>query len=493
MAHVSIIGTGNMGQAIAGVVTKGGNTVELFGQADGDPPVTGDIVVLAVPYPAVADVLAKRADAACRQGRRRHHQPAELRDLRLADRPRRRLGRRRDRCRAARSRVLKAFNTNFAATLASGTVGALPTTVLIAGDDADAKAPLAGIVTAGGLRAIDAGALPGPASSRRSASCRSPSPPARRCPGRAASASRPDRSPLLNLFNLVRRERVGLRKVVCVGAENSVTPCDQWMHVYEAAEASCRCPCLAAGARCATLPDLGCARRGRCRRSSIRRGRAGRVGRRPEQNAEHSGCGCRSGLLPAPRDGLRCGNGPVLYALSRPCRAVAAQVSPVRHTEPDLARLQRRADHHGPRAARAARARRRTGAASRTARGASPRGGAELQQGAANEPEVDPAHDIGLVARELVERAVVQPDRRPVGGELRLEADVVQHAHDPFQRRSRLARPPRLDELGPEPLPSRHRRGLRLVRRPEVGREDGREEVVVALLRVGPVDGGVDV
>jgi 8-hydroxy-5-deazaflavin:NADPH oxidoreductase len=57
------------------------------------------------------------------------------------------------------SRVLKAFNTTFAGTLAAGTVGPLPTTVLIAGDDADAKALLAGIVTAGGLRAVDAGSL----------------------------------------------------------------------------------------------------------------------------------------------------------------------------------------------------------------------------------------------------------------------------------------------------------------------------------------------
>jgi predicted dinucleotide-binding enzyme len=58
-----------------------------------------------------------------------------------------------------RSRVLKAFNTTFAGTLVSGVVGPLPTTVLIAGDDADAKALLAGIVTAGGLRAVDAGSL----------------------------------------------------------------------------------------------------------------------------------------------------------------------------------------------------------------------------------------------------------------------------------------------------------------------------------------------
>ena len=57
------------------------------------------------------------------------------------------------------SRVLKAFNTTFAGTLASGSVGPNTTTVLIAGDDADAKSTLAGIIASGGLKAIDAGAL----------------------------------------------------------------------------------------------------------------------------------------------------------------------------------------------------------------------------------------------------------------------------------------------------------------------------------------------
>ena len=33
------------------------------------------------------------------------------------------------------------------------------TTVLIAGDDADAKSQLAGVITSGGLKAIDAGSL----------------------------------------------------------------------------------------------------------------------------------------------------------------------------------------------------------------------------------------------------------------------------------------------------------------------------------------------
>jgi predicted dinucleotide-binding enzyme len=57
------------------------------------------------------------------------------------------------------SRVLKAFNTNFAATLAATTIGELPTTVLIAGDDTDAKALLADVVTVAGLHTTDAGSL----------------------------------------------------------------------------------------------------------------------------------------------------------------------------------------------------------------------------------------------------------------------------------------------------------------------------------------------
>jgi hypothetical protein len=62
MSHVSIIGGGNAGRAIATIVTKGGNTVEVLNNNDADKPVTGDVVFLAVPYPAVADVLQHRGD-----------------------------------------------------------------------------------------------------------------------------------------------------------------------------------------------------------------------------------------------------------------------------------------------------------------------------------------------------------------------------------------------------------------------------------------------
>ena len=55
--------------------------------------------------------------------------------------------------------MLKAFNTTFAATLASKKIGTADTTVLIAGDDESAKTTLASLITAGGLQAIDAGSL----------------------------------------------------------------------------------------------------------------------------------------------------------------------------------------------------------------------------------------------------------------------------------------------------------------------------------------------
>ena len=57
------------------------------------------------------------------------------------------------------AKVLKAFNTNLAATLASKSVGDRTTTIIIAGDDADAKSELTALLTAGGVHAVDAGPL----------------------------------------------------------------------------------------------------------------------------------------------------------------------------------------------------------------------------------------------------------------------------------------------------------------------------------------------
>jgi NADPH-dependent F420 reductase len=159
MTHVSIIGTGNMGQAIAGVVGKSGNTVELLGRSDADNPVAGDIVVLAVPYPAVADVLAKQGDSLAGKIVVDITNPLDFETFDSLTVPADSSATATIADALPQSRVVKAFNTTFAGTLAAGKVGPLTTTVLVAGDDADAKSTLMGIVTAGGLNAIDAGPL----------------------------------------------------------------------------------------------------------------------------------------------------------------------------------------------------------------------------------------------------------------------------------------------------------------------------------------------
>ena len=196
MSHVSIIGGRHMVQAIATIVTKGGNTVEVFNSNDADKPVTGDVVFLAVPYPAVADVLAQRGGQLAGKvvvGITKNPLNFETFDSLVVPA---------DTSVAAesasslpQSRVLNAFNTNFAATLASGTVGEPPTTVPIAGDDTDAKSVLADIVARAGCAPSTPVHWPTPASWKLSASCRSPSPPPRSWHGPAGSPSSPDGMP----------------------------------------------------------------------------------------------------------------------------------------------------------------------------------------------------------------------------------------------------------------------------------------------------------
>jgi NADPH-dependent F420 reductase len=159
MTHVSIVGTGNMGQAIASVAGKGGHTVELIGEDDAGTPITGDIVVLAVPYPALPAVISERGASLAGKIVVDITNPLNFETFDALTVPS-------DSSAAAEvatalpeSRVLKAFNTTFAGTLAAGEIGDLTTTVLIAGDDADAKSTLAGIITSGGLKAVDAGSL----------------------------------------------------------------------------------------------------------------------------------------------------------------------------------------------------------------------------------------------------------------------------------------------------------------------------------------------
>ncbi|MCV2394505.1 NAD(P)-binding domain-containing protein [Actinotalea sp. M2MS4P-6] len=158
MTHVSIIGTGNMGGALDAVLTRGGVAHTLVAKGAALPADT-DIVVLAVPYGAVADVLATYGDALTGKVVVDLTNPVDFETFDSLVVPA-------DSSAAAEiaaalpgASVLKAFNTTFAGALAGGTVLENPTTVLVAGDDADAKALLADAVSAGGLTVVDAGSL----------------------------------------------------------------------------------------------------------------------------------------------------------------------------------------------------------------------------------------------------------------------------------------------------------------------------------------------
>lgn len=159
MAAITIFGKGNMGQAIGDVFQQGGNQVSFIDS--GDPVENlGDIVVLAVPYNAALSIA--KANQAALAGKvvvditnplnfdtwdelvvpADSSAAAQIAAL-LPD-----------------SKVVKAFNTTFAATLQSRKVGdQAQTTVMAAGDDDDAKQALAAALTNSGVAVVDAGAL----------------------------------------------------------------------------------------------------------------------------------------------------------------------------------------------------------------------------------------------------------------------------------------------------------------------------------------------
>ncbi|MET0855053.1 MAG: NADPH-dependent F420 reductase [Microterricola sp.] len=159
MTTVSIIGNGNMGTAIGDIVAAGGNTVEFIGR-DADAAITGDIVVLAVGYPAVADIIAAHGEKLAGKVVVDITNPLNFETFDSLVVPADGSAASVIAGKLPDSTVLKAFNTNFAATLASKSVGgAAPTTVLIAGDDSDAKALLASVLGAAGVDAVDAGSM----------------------------------------------------------------------------------------------------------------------------------------------------------------------------------------------------------------------------------------------------------------------------------------------------------------------------------------------
>ena len=159
MARFSIIGTGSMANAIGGLLAEGGNDVAYVPRDQVGAAVLGDVVVLAVPYSAVDGVLASLGDALAGKVVVDITNPVNMETFDSLLVPAGSSAAAQIQAMLPSSTVLKAFNTTFASTLTTKRVGDQATTVLIAGDDAAAKAALAAAVEAGGVHALDAGSL----------------------------------------------------------------------------------------------------------------------------------------------------------------------------------------------------------------------------------------------------------------------------------------------------------------------------------------------
>lgn len=181
--NVTIIGAGNMGRGIGTRAAAGGHSVTFV---DTNPEVAqktaeevksvakngsavstasigdvklGDLVVLAVAYGTNVDLAKQLGSKLAGKVVVDIANPLNSTFDGLATAPDSSSAEDVAKVVAPGVKVVKAFNTTYAGTLVSGQVEGKPLDVFIAGDDADAKAKAALLVTDGGMRAIDAGPL----------------------------------------------------------------------------------------------------------------------------------------------------------------------------------------------------------------------------------------------------------------------------------------------------------------------------------------------
>src|SRR5450631_677045 len=178
MSTISIIGSGGMAAAIGGLAAKAGHTVEVMSRdaakaralakqigaggttgTFGAAP-AGDIVILAVPYAAVLDVVKQYGEELAGKLLVDITNPIKS-DFTGFLTPEDSFGAQEiAKATPANADIVKAFNTQFSHVLAAGPVEGHPLDVFIAGDDAQAKARVSAFIESLGLRPMDTGALP---------------------------------------------------------------------------------------------------------------------------------------------------------------------------------------------------------------------------------------------------------------------------------------------------------------------------------------------
>src|SRR6202453_5139070 len=177
MSTISIIGSGGMAAAIGGLAAKAGHTVEVMSRdaakaralaeqvgggattgTFGAAP-AGDIVILAVPYSAVLDVVKQYGEELAGKLLVDITNPVDP-DYTSFVTPSDSFGAQEiAKVAPADADIVKAFNTQFSHVLAAGPVEGHPLDVFIAGDDAQAKARVSAFLESLGLRPMDTGPL----------------------------------------------------------------------------------------------------------------------------------------------------------------------------------------------------------------------------------------------------------------------------------------------------------------------------------------------
>ena len=173
MSTITVIGAGNMATAIGGRAARNGHAVEIMSRnpahaqaaADqiGNGAVVGtygavpagDIVILAVLYQGVVDVVTHFGDALAGKILVDITNPFNADGTGVVTSPGHSVSQQIAAAAPAGTHVVKAFNTIFRDVLAE----ASPLDVLFAGDAAEARARFAELVTSLGMRPLDTGGL----------------------------------------------------------------------------------------------------------------------------------------------------------------------------------------------------------------------------------------------------------------------------------------------------------------------------------------------
>ena len=177
MSTISIIGSGGMAAAIGGLAAKAGYIVEVISRDAAKAralaerigagatteifgaPFAGDIVILAVPYAAVLDVVKQYGEKLAGKLLVDITNPVAGDHTSFVTPDDSSGAQEIAKAAPAGAKVVKAFNTQFSHVLAAGTVEGHPLDVFIAGDDAQAKARVSAFIESLRLSPMDTGKL----------------------------------------------------------------------------------------------------------------------------------------------------------------------------------------------------------------------------------------------------------------------------------------------------------------------------------------------